>query len=128
MTEKLNCSPEELPALAELKEGDEIPPAFDLEQALGRYLRERDNMGPVNLRAETESETMQTQIDTLTKEKDDLTAAIAKLRQGIGQLNKEARERLQGAFSWSMNGFRNCSNACLTAAKPIWNWSKTTIR
>ena len=55
-------------------------------------------MGPVNLRAETEAETMQAHIDTLTKERDDLVAAIAKLRQGISQLNREARERLQNAF------------------------------
>ena len=40
-------------------------------------------MGPVNLRAETEADTLQAQIDALQKEKDDLAAAIAKLRQGI---------------------------------------------
>ena len=98
MTEKLNCTPEELSGIAAYPEGEVMPPATELEQALARYNRERENMGPVNLRAETESETMQTQIDTLTKEKDDLVAAIAKLRQGISQLNKEARERLQNAF------------------------------
>jgi len=36
----------------------------------------------------------------LQKEKDDLVAGIAKLRQGISQLNKEARERLQNAFTF----------------------------
>ncbi|MDR3424796.1 MAG: chromosome segregation protein SMC [Alphaproteobacteria bacterium] len=99
MTEKLNCGPEELPAIAGFAEGEALPALSELDQALVRYVRERENMGPVNLRAEVEAETMLTQIDTLTKEKDDLTAAIAKLRQGISQLNREARERLQNAFT-----------------------------
>jgi chromosome segregation protein len=98
MTEKLNCTPEELSGIAAFGE-NEMPDAFELEQALGRYLRERENMGPVNLRAEVETETLQGEIDKLQKEKDDLVAAIAKLRQGISQLNREARERLQNAFT-----------------------------
>ncbi len=98
MQEKLSCGPEELVAIAAY--GDEpMPSASELEQALARYVRERENMGPVNLRAETEAETTQGEIDKLQTEKDDLNAAIAKLRQGIGQLNREARERLQGAFT-----------------------------
>ena len=97
MMEKLNCTPEELVAIADFGE-DGMPNAYELDQALGRYLRERENMGPVNLRAEVEADTVQGQIDALQKEKDDLTAAIAKLRQGISQLNREARERLQNAF------------------------------
>ena len=98
ITEKLNCGPEELPAIAGFDEGEATPRCLELEQALGRYLRERENMGPVNLRAETEAETLQAQ-STSCNEKDDLTAAIAKLRQGISQLNREARERLQNAFT-----------------------------
>ncbi|MDD4616217.1 MAG: chromosome partitioning protein ParA, partial [Alphaproteobacteria bacterium] len=99
MAEKLNCGPEDLPALAEFKEGEPLPEIADLEQTLAKYVRERDNMGPVNLRAETEAEAMQAQIDTLQKEKEDLVAGIAKLRQGISQLNAEARDRLQTAFA-----------------------------
>lgn len=98
MQEKLNCGPDELAAIAEIPEG-ETPKAYELEQDLARYVRERDGMGPVNLRAETEAEATQGEIDKLTKERDDLTAAIAKLRQGISQLNKEARERLQTSFA-----------------------------
>lgn len=98
MTEKLNCGPEDLAGIAQIPE-NETPSVFELEQELSRFVRERDGMGPVNLRAETEAETTQGEIDKLTKEKDDLTAAIAKLRQGIAQLNKEARERLQNSFT-----------------------------
>lgn len=99
MSEKLGCAPEALRDIAELAEGDNLPSVFELEQLLGRYVRERDNMGPVNLRAEVEAESTEAEITKLTQEKDDLVAAIAKLRQGIGQLNKEARERLNSAFS-----------------------------
>jgi len=68
MTEKLNCAPEELVAIANY--GDEaMPSLIELDQALTRYMRERENMGPVNLRAEAESETLQTQIDALQKKR-----------------------------------------------------------
>ncbi|MBV8061261.1 MAG: chromosome segregation protein SMC [Alphaproteobacteria bacterium] len=98
MQEKLECEPEALASIADLQP-DEAQDASHFEQTLARYVRERDGMGPVNLRAETEADTMQGEIDKLTAEKDDLTAAIAKLRQGIGQLNREARERLQSSFT-----------------------------
>ena len=99
MQEKLNCGPDELIAIAAFADDEAQPAIADLEQALARYLRERDNIGPVNLRAETEAETMQGDIDKLQKDKDDLVAAIAKLRQGITALNHEARDRLQTAFT-----------------------------
>jgi chromosome segregation protein len=98
MAEKLSCGPDELLALAQFEQG-ETPSVADLEQSLAKYARERDGMGPVNLRAEVEAEAMQAEIDKLQNERDDLTAAIAKLRQGITQLNREARERLQASFT-----------------------------
>ncbi len=117
MQEKLNCTPEELVGIAEFVEGETIPAAAELDQALSRYVRERENMGPVNLRAEVEAETLQTQIDTLTKEKDDLVAAIAKLRQGIGHLNKEAKERLQSAFTLVNERFQNLFKKLFTGGR-----------
>jgi chromosome segregation protein len=98
MMEKLNATPENVREIAAFGDGESWPSAFELEQALGRYLRERDNMGPVNLRAEVEAESTQASIDKLQQDKNDLVAAIAKLRQGISQLNREARERLQDSF------------------------------
>ena len=38
-----------------------------------------------------------------TGERDDLVAAIQRLRQGIGSLNREGRERLSAAFD-TVNG------------------------
>ena len=42
---------------------------------------------------------IETQHNTLTAERDDLVEAIARLRQGIISLNKEARERLLTSFA-----------------------------
>ena len=42
---------------------------------------------------------IETQHNTLTTERDDLVEAIARLRQGIISLNKEARERLLASFA-----------------------------
>jgi chromosome segregation protein len=55
-------------------------------------------MGPVNLRAEIESEEIGEQITTLQSEREDLVQAIARLRQGISSLNREGRERLLTSF------------------------------
>jgi chromosome segregation protein len=65
---------------------------------LDRLIKERDEMGPVNLRAENEAEAVEQQIATIDKERDELTTAIARLRGSIGNLNREGRERLAQVF------------------------------
>ena len=65
--------------------------------------RERENLGGVNLRAEEEAHEIETQIETMRAEHEELTAAINKLRHGIGQLNREGRQRLLAAFD-TVNG------------------------
>ncbi len=65
---------------------------------LERLQREREEMGPVNLRAEVEAEEIGKQIDTIVREREELTTAIAKLRGSIGNLNREGRERLSVVF------------------------------
>jgi chromosome segregation protein len=65
---------------------------------LERLLRERDEMGPVNLRAEIEAAEIARQIETLERERAELVTAIAKLRGSIGHLNREGRERLARVF------------------------------
>ncbi len=65
---------------------------------LQRLLAERDGMGPVNLRAEIEAETIAADIGTITRESEELATAIAKLRGSIGHLNREGRERLTAVF------------------------------
>jgi chromosome segregation protein len=65
---------------------------------LERLQREREEMGPVNLRAEVEADEVGKQIDTIVREREELNTAIAKLRGSIGHLNREGRERLSAVF------------------------------
>jgi chromosome segregation protein len=65
---------------------------------LERLLKEREEMGPVNLRADVEADAIEKQIAGIVAERDELTTAIAKLRGSIGHLNREGRERLGEVF------------------------------
>jgi chromosome segregation protein len=64
-----------------------------------RLTKERDEMGPVNLRAEIEADELSRQLALIDSEKGDLVAAIAKLRGSVGHLNREGRERLSTVFA-----------------------------
>jgi chromosome segregation protein len=97
--EKLGIAPDGILEAAEIGENDTIPEADAATARLERLTRERDGMGPVNLRAETEAAELQEQITTMQTEREDLLAAIARLRQGISALNREGRERLMAAFA-----------------------------
>ncbi len=94
----LDCAPEELAAKAEHAPGDAMPALDAAEQRVEKLKREREQLGGVNLRAEEEADECETRLTTLTTEKNDLEEAINRLRQGIGSLNKEGRERLLEAF------------------------------
>jgi chromosome segregation protein len=65
---------------------------------LERLQREREEMGPVNLRAELEAGEVEARIASLDAERDQLATAIAKLRGSIGHINREGRERLAAVF------------------------------
>ncbi|MDP6172584.1 MAG: hypothetical protein QGF09_00260, partial [Rhodospirillales bacterium] len=84
--------------IAELKEDAALPDLEHAEKKAERLVRERENMGPVNLRAEVETEELGEQIDTMNVERDDLLKAIDKLRRGINDLNREGRARLVASF------------------------------
>ncbi len=60
--------------------------------------QERERLGGVNLQADREAEELAARRDAMIADRDDLVAAITKLRQGIGNLNRESRERLLTAF------------------------------
>lgn len=96
--ETCNAAPEDLPAIAEFKDGAELPARADIDARLDRYKRERENLGGVNLRADEEMQEVSTRHDELVKEREDCDGAIRKLRAAIGNLNREARERLNAAF------------------------------
>ena len=98
VAEKLECAPEKVLEAAGIEPGDDMPDPADVERRLDRLVAERENMGPVNLRAETEVQEMEAQIEVMRTEREDLVSAIARLRQGIASLNREARERLLASF------------------------------
>ncbi|HEY0832988.1 MAG TPA: chromosome partitioning protein ParA, partial [Azospirillum sp.] len=106
IAERLDCAPEQTRAAAGVADGEPLPDAAGVEQRLEKLVRERDGMGPVNLRAELEAGELEQRIITLQGEREDLIAAIARLRQGIGSLNREARERLVAAFDTVNRNFQ----------------------
>ena len=77
------------------------------QRKLDRLVREREAMGAVNLLAEQEVTELEGRIATMVAEKTDLVSAIAKLRHGIGELNREGRERLLASFQAVDQHFRD---------------------
>ncbi|TAL29877.1 MAG: chromosome segregation protein SMC [Phenylobacterium sp.] len=76
-----------------------IPADADgMEAHLFNLERQREGIGPVNLRAEEEAGELAGRLETMNVERTDLSGAIARLRQGIDELNHEGRERLTAAF------------------------------
>jgi chromosome segregation protein len=98
IAERLDCAPERALEAGGVAPDEELPPLDQIEHKLERLIRERDNMGPVNLRAEHEAEELNQQITTLEAERADLTEAIGRFRQAISELNREGRERLLASF------------------------------
>jgi chromosome segregation protein len=97
--EMLEVEPDAVAGLAGIEPDAALPDVPTIEAELERLRRDRERLGAVNLRAEEELTEIETQHDTLAAERDDLVEAIARLRQGIISLNKEARERLLASFA-----------------------------
>jgi chromosome segregation protein len=96
--EMLEVEPAEVAMLAEIAPGKELPQVAGVEANLERLRRDRERLGAVNLRAEEELREVAAQHGSLATERDDLVEAIKRLRQGIQNLNREARERLLSSF------------------------------
>jgi len=98
IVERLRCEPDGVLTAAEVQSIEELPELDKAEHRLERLTHERETMGAVNLRAEEEATELEQQIAGMTAERDDLVAAIGRLRQGIQSLNREGRERFLAAF------------------------------
>jgi chromosome segregation protein len=83
---------------AGIRPQDALPEEEHTERKVERLKAERERLGGVNLAAEQESVEVQEKLDVMVKDRDDLVAAIAKLRSGIQSLNREGRVRLAEAF------------------------------
>ena len=99
----LDCAAEECFEIAGLKADAALPSPEEVETKLAKLKAERERLGGVNLRAEEEAETLETEITDLSSEREDLLEAITRLRQGISSLNREGRKRLLDAFD-EVNG------------------------
>ena len=98
VNETLNCEPSELNThLGELDAQSGLS-ENDIERKLERLTKEREKMGGVNLRADEEAVEQEERLGAMISEREDLVAAIARLREGIDELNTEGRQRLLAAF------------------------------
>jgi chromosome segregation protein len=77
-----------------------------LEQRLAGMRAERERIGVVNLRADIELAEIEATLAEQTRERDELTTAINRLRGSIGTLNREGRARLMAAFAEVDRHFR----------------------
>ena len=94
-------TPDGLLAIAEAGLDEETMGDFtprDAERRADDLRRDRDQLGGVNMNAEEEAAELEERLGSQITEKEDLVAAIAKLRQGVDALNAEGRERLLKAF------------------------------
>jgi chromosome segregation protein len=94
----LEVEPSAVMEIAELKPGQRLMEGAVIEERLKQLRRERERLGPVNLRADEELREVEAQHSALTAERADLVEAIKKLRLGIQTLNSEARNRLLVSF------------------------------
>ncbi|HEU4518347.1 MAG TPA: chromosome segregation protein SMC, partial [Microvirga sp.] len=98
IAENLDTTPAGLAELAGIRDLDALPPAHEIESRLHGLKADRERLGAVNLRAEEELQELEAKHGGLAAERDDLVEAIKRLRQAIGSLNREGRERLLNAF------------------------------
>ena len=93
--------PEGLLSLAQSRLGEEAFPDATFTQTSQKadfLKRDRDQLGGVNMDAESEAADLGTRLGQQVSEKKDLIKAIAKLRKGVDSLNDEGRGRLLEAF------------------------------
>lgn len=94
--EKFETTAEEL--LAQGGDDSQDDDSATIEVELNTLKAEREKLGAVNLRADDELNEIEERRTSLSKEEEDLTEAIRRLRAAITSLNKEGRERLLIAF------------------------------
>ncbi len=106
VTEVLGGAPDAGRIAEILGEHPETIEAAAVEAEVQRLTETRERLGGVNLRAEEELREVETQHNSLAAERDDLIEAIKRLRQGISNLDREARARLTASFETVNNHFK----------------------
>ena len=95
--EKIHCQPEDLKEKLNIIEEEEIQ-INDTKNQLEKFVTQRDQMGPVNLRAYIEEQDIKKEFDKIELERNDLYDAVEKLRLAISQINNEGKRKLFTAF------------------------------
>ena len=96
--EKFDMKPHELPQHSAIDMDQDFGDLDSLRGKREKLTRERDQIGPVNLRADDEAQELEKEVTALLHERNDLNEAISELRQAINKINAEARERLLAAY------------------------------
>lgn len=96
--EGLSARADQTAEIAGIKPDAPLPEEDHVERRVERLKAERERLGGVNLGAEREADDVKEKLETMVTDRDDLIAAIAKLRTGISSLNREGRARLNEAF------------------------------
>ena len=107
--EKFYCKPQNIIQKLEITDDLEAM-RFNMdrnEAKLDRLKQQRETMGAVNLRADLETKEIDDELETMSTEKNELDAAIKKMRESIEELNKEGRARLLKAFDTVNNHFKD---------------------
>ncbi|MEO1265759.1 MAG: chromosome segregation protein SMC, partial [Pseudomonadota bacterium] len=109
IADTFETTPEACATLAQLDTADtaNLPDIETSERKLQKLRSDRDRLGGVNLQAGEELETIEADYEKLDAERADVEDAVAKLRAGIAQLNREGRKRLQEAFTSVNREFSN---------------------
>ncbi len=95
---ELNLNENNILEFSNLENNKEFPDTVTQEELLDAKKREREKLGSVNLRADEETSKYETEIKKMGKGRQDLVAAIIKLKDSINELNQKGRERLLEAF------------------------------
>jgi chromosome segregation protein len=97
--ETFSVAPEDILLIAGVKPGAELPALASIERELAKLKSDRERLGGVNLQADDELTVLSQQYTSMDTERQDVEQAINKLRGAIGHLNREAKQRLDEAFT-----------------------------
>ena len=95
---ELNLNENNILEFSNLSQVENLPDAVTQEELLDEKKREREKLGSVNLRADEETSKYKTEIKKMGQDRNDLVAAIIKLKESINELNQKGREKLLKAF------------------------------
>lgn len=98
IAEEFDCQAAALRDIAGLEAEQELPDEEFSHHRLEKLKAERERLGAVNLRAETELEEIEETLNNSVSERQDLEDAISRLRKAISDLNREGRARMLKAF------------------------------